>query len=570
MDKIIHQTGLPSVSEKDLLEMNKLMSDKNYKIKQSSSLFSTEKVDSINPEFISYILYDYLGHIQRCVAFTKKILPNQTNEDFYKKWKTFDGLSYELILITAGIDIRTLSALHLELQKRSRALLVSDLIPFIKVLFKSLIKVYYLGTPIIKKKYLEFASFIVSELVLSDESSLRMNIAGAIEEYSYIFNTIIPSLYPLLLRMSSTSFKSMHDLFYSNGSMLIAWLNVRPEEVLLIKGNAPIAPTIQYPEPQVVVSEIQTAPETQEFPKKIQKGLKTLEHLFPEAGWDVLDTMPDMAPYFLSIFNLQDFFIQLAPENPLQITLILFLILEDLFQGLRQVRFQPIAISNEEEKDSIAQILEDWVYYKETIIDKEFSPDLKAYTHQVYTQPDYHKSPYGRKLLANMYMLIRTKFLPYFDIHLYGTVRPSKDERFAPFFVRVSRLKKYLDYYFKAVSSNTADASQEDSVSGIGNPWALYKFDVANPVSVRIDALCGGKNSRTRTNALLIEYAHDIINVLDWWINDKTSYAYNNTPEFLYRTIEKDNPTPAFGIKVRKDIDALFARSLKNKGTEKN
>lgn len=166
-----------------------------------------------------------------------------------------------------------------------------------------------------------------------------------------------------------------------------------------------------------------------------------------------------------------------------------------------------------------------------------------------------------------MYTQIKSMFLPYFDVRMYGSARATKDDRLAPFFTRVQRLKKMLDRYYEAIESapSGSDLNPDGMVSGLQNPWAPYKFDISNIISRRLDALCGGKHSKARTNAMLIKYTRSILNVLDWWINSKDSYAYRTDPDYLYRTVAPDSPIPAFGINTRTDVDALFIKHLKMK-----
>lgn len=560
---------LPAISDKELLAMNRLMAEKQYRIKIVNSIFGFEKNDVLNSEFITVTLYNYLGHIQRCVSSTRRMMPDESQSTFYKKWSQQDPTGATLLRITASLDVRTLSAMHLDLQKHARTVTVQDVVPFIRLIFKTLIRVYYLGTPAIGRKYKAAYALIQKDLVPADPESLRMNAIIAVEEYSFILNTVVPGLYPLLLRMTSSTFRTLNDLLYKNGSLVLAWLGLSPADVLILKDDLK-QEIPEEPAAEAVLPETSPEAEQNAVPDSVKKGLTLLERLFPEAGWDHLETLPDLCPYFQPVFNVQDSFIQLSPQNPLQITLILFWILEYLFQGLRQIKFELFApVSGREEVENINRILEDWILYYEIVFDKDFGTDFKAFTHQMYTQPDYHKTPYGRKLLSNMYMIIKNMYLPFFDVRLYGTSKPVKDERLPPFFIRVSRLKRLLDSYYSAIKSVPAgyESNSENSVVGIKNPWAQYKFDVANPVSVRLDAICGGKFSRTRTNAVLLEYSLDILNVLDWWINDKTSYAYAETPDYLYRVVETGSSTPAFGVNPRTDVDALFAKSLKQKNS---
>ncbi len=556
---------LPVIVDRELSAMNQLMTDSRYKIKQSASFLRTDRSDRVNPDFILYTLNDYLGHLQNCVASTKKMLPFETNTPFYENLATYDPVSFKLVSIVRSMDMKMLSSMLLQLQKAPRETTVTQLIPFVSLLYQSLIRVYYLGAAGLTKKYRTIYSFIVKDLCPADPEGLKQYTSSAIADWNYIFDHICTGLYPLVLRMVSPVMLTQNQLFYANGSRVLAWLQVAPTDILIIKEGEPEKNEIVSnvtPVKEVLVE----ADDRIDVPQEVQEGLGILERLFPEAGWDELETMPDFCPYFQPILLFQDAFSQLAPDNPLQATLILLLILEELFHGLRLIKFIPLQpLSAIDESEDINKILEEWILYQEIIFDKNFSVDLKEYTHQIYTQPEYNKGPYGRTQLSNMYTLIKTMFLPYFDIRLYGTAKIQKDDRFPPFYLRVRRLKRLLERYYEEVRAAPpgSDVNTSGSLSGIQNPWAPYQFDIANAVSKRLDALCGGKHSKTKTNTVLIRYTYLILCVLDWWINDKDSYAYQNAPDYLYRVTEPGKSVPAFGIKVRTDVDAVFLKHLK-------
>jgi hypothetical protein len=557
--------SLPQLSDKDLLAMNQLMADKKYRIKLPSNFLISDRSDKVNPDFILYTLNDYLGHIQKCVASTKKMLPFDDNSFFYEKLQQQDLLGYKIISIVKNVDLKNLSGMLIKLQRKPHEVTIQHLIPFVHQLFQFLIRIYYLGSPIVSKKYKSLYALIQRELVPLDPLGLKDHTTSAIEEWHYIFDSICSGLYPLVLRMCSAEMLGQHQLFYSKGSRVLAWLHVPPGDILIYneKEAEKKAPVTVLPPKEEQIIEADTK---EPLPLEVQEGLKVLELLFPEAGWEKLENMPDMCPYFQPIFQFNDGFTQLAPDNPLQLSLILLAILEELFQGLRLIKFVALQPQSQlDEIEDINKILEDWILYQEIVFNKNFCVDLKEYTHQIYTQPEYNKSPYGRMLLSNMYTLIKTSFLPYFDIRLYGTAKLQKDDRLPPFFLRVMRLKRLLERYHNSIkaASPVREADLSGSVPGIQNPWDMYKFDISNPVSRRLNAICGGKNSKIKTNALLIQYTLSILNVLDWWINDKYSYAYNNTPEYLYRVIEPGNPIPAFGVKSRTDAEAIFMKHLK-------
>jgi len=557
--------NLPVPSDKDLLAMNHLMADKAYQIKASFTFMRPDKTDKVSSEFVLYILNDYLGHLQSCAASTKKMMPTTDTSDFIRGLCSDYPLAGNFFSVVYSIDIKKLSSQLTLLQKNAHDVTVSQMVPFMQILLKPLVQVYYLGISGVSKLYKLLYQYISRDLKPGKSQELMVITTAAIEEWYYVFNRIYPGLYPLVLRMCSSSMMTMSQLYYANGSRVLAWLKLKPSDILIIKEGEEdkifISMSEAKPEPPVV-----EVVQKKELSPEVKKGLQNLEKLFPEAGWNDLENMPDMCPYFQSILQLQDAFIQLAPDNPLQLTLVLYGILEELFQGLRLIKFEALpTLSTFDDNEDINIILEQWILYQETIFDKTFSTDLKAYTHQIYTQPDYNKTPYGRKLLSNLYSLIKQYYLPWFDIRLYGIVKSQKDEKLPHFYVRVSRLKRLLTRYNDAIEAAPAgsEVNPDASVPGVLDPWEMYKFDVSNPVSRRLDALCGGKHSKYKTNALLIRYTLSILNVLDWWINDKESFAYRSTPEYLYRVVEPGSATPAFGINIRTDVDELFVSHLK-------
>lgn len=559
-------TTLPEVPDKVLQEMNQLMTDRRYHIKQPNGFFRLEKSDRVSQEFVMYTLNDYMGHIQQCVASTKKMLPFRDPETFLEGLGESLPAGARVLSIVSEINLRAISSELLHLQRDPQQVTVVSLIPFIRMIFTPLIKVYYLNGEGVAKIYRAIYMYIIKKMIPADPVALKQFAGSAVKEWYYIIDTVCSGLYPLVLRMTSPAMLSMYQLFYTRGSRILSWLDVVPEDVLLPKD---IPDTVKFKiEETSIKDENVDAQEDDEdsMPEEVREGLDLLERLFPEAGWENLDSLPDFGAYFQPILQFKDGFTQLAPDNPLHQTMILFWILEELFQGLRLIKFEALPpLSSRDDIEDIQPILEEWILYQETIFDKGLSPELKAYTHQIYTQPNFHKSPYGRKLLSGMYTLIKNMFLPYFDVRMYGYAKLPKDDRLPPFYIRVSRLKRLLERYNEALgpwppnSENEADAS----VPGVMNPWELYKFDIANPLSRRLDALCGGKTSKTGTNALLIHSTLIILNVLDWWINERSSFAYQEAPEYLYRTIEPGSSVPAFGVHGRTDTETLFTKHLK-------
>lgn len=557
--------SLPRMIDTDLQAIHRLMADRQYRIKLPMGLIPSRH-DRINPSFIRYSLNDQVGHLQRCVACTAKLLP-PADQGFMQGLAQRDPLAPAVLQATCSIDVRQLSGILLRLQSQAEEIETVQMIPYVRTVFRSLLRVYYLGFPGVAQAYRTAFALALDEFLPADLAGYRIDTVAAIDEWRYIFDKLIPNLYPLLLRMTSSSLLNFHDLFYTHGSLLLAWLSLNPNSILIRRPQDVAQPVddqiLSRPLPETAVEDAGFA-----LPEDVQEGLAILERLFPEAGWDRLQDYPDLCPYFQPIAQFQDGFNQLAPENPVHLTIILLWVLEQLFYGLRSIKFEPIkVISPREEAEPVEKILEEWILYQEQIFEKQFIPDLKEFTHQIYTQPEYYKNQYGRRLLSNMYSLMKNVYLPYLSIRLYAIARPAKNEALAPFYVRVRTLKRLLDRYNFQVHKilDMQSGARVGSVPGIENPWATYRFEIENPVSKRLDALCGGKQSKNRTNDLLLDWALKILAVLDWWINDRDSPAYKSDPSHLYRVVEPGSRVPAFRIKERTDVGALFARKLKER-----
>ena len=80
----VESGSLPVPSDKDLLAINHLMADKAYQIKAPFTFLRPDRTDKVSSEFVLYILNDYLGHLQSCVASTKKMLSTTDTNDFIR------------------------------------------------------------------------------------------------------------------------------------------------------------------------------------------------------------------------------------------------------------------------------------------------------------------------------------------------------------------------------------------------------------------------------------------------------------------------------------------------------
>ena len=291
-----------------------------------------------------------------------------------------------------------------------------------------------------------------------------------------------------------------------------------------------------------------------------RSNTKLLDNLFPEAGFDKIDQMPDMFPYFQPLYQFRDGYNLLAPENPLQITVTLLRITEDIFQGLRNVVFTE---ENEEDvshgSEKFSAVLSEWSVYREVLFERQYADQITDFVNNEYSQGDYESTLFGKKMITSMLWQTKYNFLPYFEFEQLLLEKPKNDSQFRPMCLRVG----FLLRFFTMLSKNIDAAKGQGLVMGIQNPWAKYKFDIPNAISKRMDVLLGAKKADgAATNANLIKYSLVIVAVLDWWVNNPSSPAYSTDSSKIYR-INPEDGAPAFSVPTRSDQNKLFAERVK-------
>jgi hypothetical protein len=297
-------------------------------------------------------------------------------------------------------------------------------------------------------------------------------------------------------------------------------------------------------------------------PELVKAGLSLLDTLFPEAGFNALEKMPDLYPYFQPLFEFGDGFNLLSPENPIQVIVVLLRILEDLFHGCRNIEFNFDASEyNPDKTDTISAVINDWSVYREMLFDKKYAATLSDFVNELYTQSDFAYSQYGKKLINTLQWLTQYHFLPHFKFEKLLLERPENDSTYRPLFFRTDFICKSFIEIAKSVDRA---GKNKTPVTGVQNPWEHYRFDIPNTVSERLDVLLAAKRTgpnMTATNANLLKYTLCIMAVLDWWINDQGSPAYQANPMKIYRVSAKDGG-PLFSVPLRDDQKKLFAENV--------
>ena len=548
---------LPVISKKAASTMDKLMMSAEYKINPNYGMFnfirSFQKngMEKIVPEFYEYTIKQATEHMEGFITVIKTLI--QIAPSTYKS-KIASGTEskFKFLRNVAGWAMQPIKVEYINLQGLGEPLIVADLIPLIRQIYKPLITVYYYGNSkipkLIKEIYNDEAAYPDSP-----KDKLSQYAKQAITEWLYIETEVIKKLYPLLMRMCSDSYEAYPAFFNAKVGEILKFVGLHKFDLLL--PEKPKEPTPEEKKPKIA------PPEKGIKDSTVITGLKILDQMFPEAGFDRLDEHPDMYPYFQPLFHFKDGFNMLSPENPIQVICVLQHIIEDCFQGCRNIKF-PMPEEQKKGADNIIAVMDDWSAYREDTFEQLYCEPLCDLVNSVYSQPDFDKSHIGKKTITSLLWQTTYHYMPNFKFEQLLLEHPADESKYRPLFHRTDFARKFLTL---VINECDQKAATKASCSLIENPWEHYKFDIPNEVSKRLDVLLGAQNKTANTtanNANLLKYTLCFMAVLDWWINNPGSPAYATEPMHIWRISEADGK-PQFSVPERKDQNKLFAERIR-------
>ena len=562
--KVKTDEDLPEISAHELKLMDRAMMSSVYNIKPDFGLFnflfrmSAKNKEKVQRNLGDYVIKRHIDHIQSFVSTIKTFI--QISPDAYKsKIATEADLKFKFLRTVGKWQIKDLKTLALEVENAADYLTVPMLIPVTRAIYRLLLTVYYIGDQqvslLIREIYNDLGGYSNS-----DKAKLQTLAKQGLTEWLYLHDQIIKGLYPLLMRMCSPEYVQFPDFFKVKIAEILKFLGISKFDLLLPEKKKKEDKKEEKKAEEKKKENRHTAGEKNEV---VTMGLRILDQLFPKAGFLHLENHPDLYPYFQPIYNFVDGFNVIHPENPLQVTIVLILILEDFFKGCRNINFN---IEADEVLGSIPDKLDlcmsDWISYYEDLFGKRLGDYLRTYVNTLYSQRDYAQSNFGKENLNNILWRMKYFFLPHFKFNAPVLQKPINDTKYKPFYGRTDYIRTVFTTLVRRIDENSA---AKRTVLGVMNPWDKYNFDLPNPVSKRIDVLLGAKREASvsaATNATLIKYTLCVISVLDWWINNTSSPAYETDPMKLYR-INAEDGAPQFSVPLRSDQNQLFAEGVK-------
>ncbi|MDR2534445.1 MAG: hypothetical protein LBD29_00255 [Treponema sp.] len=563
------------------LKMDRYAADGTFEIKSifqvwaSCFSFLRKNPDYVNSKFILQRMDDYYKKIELLVNSTRTMFPrnNIKNNEQLKKMSPFMFCVLDTI---RHWNIERISSDMAKMQARPKTVKVSDFIEILRAVYKPLFVLENLDIDVhIKGAYKLLYKLLYIDNPIEAKDKYQELIRSTTAAYESICKELRFLLYPLLLKLLSNNWLPYQRFFLERKTRFMAFLNVTEKDQLAPESNV-------FQKPEESLGEIQKNQETEEIPdpqedpeaaarqaaneaewKAVERGLRTLESLFPQAGWNKLETYPDLYVYFAKVLDLKKGYELIAPTDPLLQVAVFMRILEELLFGLRYVTFETI----DGVDGHLEEIINQWRDYEINFM-QEYLSRLIEYCQLLGTSTtEARNSTYAKRIYTELQWIKRLCFLPHYRFESVGS-SPIKKSAIPPLYPEVRRLRKYLTVVASGIeqAGKLGGAEKQAPCKGIVNPWANYNFQISNPLSMRLNALL---SPNKRNNASLVYFTLSVVTVLDYLVNNNDSWAYENNGSPLFRSKDDAGFIPQFGVDDKIDADALFKEVMKERKKEK-
>ncbi|MCL2808567.1 MAG: hypothetical protein FWD24_00725 [Treponema sp.] len=560
-----------------------------------TSIFSffKEPVDYVNPRFVNVRLNEYFNKIEKLVNAARSLFPKNNNKR-NNQLKRASIFVYKILDTIRNWDIEMLSKHIADLQAHPRTIKVTDFSEVLRGIYKPIFILEELSLDNIKSAFKLVYKVLYIESPMDAKEKYQDVIRNIIASIVDIRRNVHFGLYPLLMKLISDRYIVYERFFIERRRRYMAFLNIKetdqfnpadlnPQQIENVDieslqknlneddENAENGETGEGQEeeikedpndPKVIERKAREDAERAQQ-KAMEQSRNALGVLFPKAGWEKLESFPDLYPYFSSVYGMRHGYELIAPSDPMQQVSILLHILDDLFIGLRYVIFSTIVGPDGSQirlYEELGAILNNWRGYIEDSFSRDFLPRLSEYCRILENSRD-SRSAYAKKSMNELHWIKRLYFLPYYKFESLGPPPfPKKD--IVPIYAEARKLRKYLTAVAMGIEQGmrAGGAATKAACNGINNPWENYNFQVPNPISKRMDMMLPPER---KINATLIFFSLSAITLLDNLINNENSWAYAERPGPIFRSYNNEGVIPLFGVDEKIDADKLFKESIK-------
>ncbi|MDR1325561.1 MAG: hypothetical protein LBK00_05945 [Treponema sp.] len=564
------------------LKMDRYAAEGEFEVKSFAQVifatlsFFTRPADYVNPAFITRRMAMYYKKIELLVNSTRAIFP-RNNRDLNDKLKRTSIFVFSVLDTIRYWNIERISGDLSRMQTKPQGVKLSEFSDILRAVYKPIFILERLNTEAhIRESYKLLYRLLFIEDPINAQKKYEELIETAMDAFISIRENIRYLLYPLLMKLLSSTFVPYERFFTERRNRFLAFLNTTEDE-RINPASAQKEEKAEDDETEVADNTAEGAADSDEKSRQKQaavdaeqktfdQSLRTMESLFPHAGWDKLDTYPDLYPYFRDVFNLKKDYELIAPTDALQQVLMLMRIVQELFFGLRYVSFSPLALPQNGGRldEMLGAIINNWPNH-EIAFEKEYLSRITEYCRLL--EGSDRTSAYTKRLYNELQWLRKLYFFPYYHFDTFSSP-PIPKNNINPVYSEVRRLRKLLSIVVANIETANKNGGAEalTHCEGINNPWDAYTFQVSNPISKRFNMLLGPKR---RTNATLISFSLMVVSVLDHILNCEDSWAYLPDMGPLFRSVNGEGNLPQFGVDEKINADLIFKQVLKEQRERK-
>lgn len=521
--------------------------------------FAFEVEDIVSPRFIKNADAIFYTTIENLVIAVRKLVaryektPIPTPRIQYFK---------DILAVIKGWEIEKLSAEIARLQASPRRVPFEECAELCRLIFAPMVRLadlepnYHIGRAL---KHFHDVDMLSLPQNSPDVDAVKLQYTMSRDMQLRVFVDLRHRLYPLLLKLASPRFCSQGELFSSEREALLAFLHLKPEQIIPAKELKDIAQTGSPPGSDASggQSSESTEPNAAEgqdggaedgasrapsLPEAIEPGLGLLDDLFPQAGWRRILEFPDMYPYFQPIFEFPRGAELIPPEDPLQQVMVLLALLQEFFYGFRAIQFGTLLDEHGNSYrfgDTIEGLTENWHLFLDELLGKNYLSLLDDYAHQEgHTFGDRRQSEYSEKLELDLLWTKRRYLLPKLDIKIRKGLRPNVSPQ-------VPKLWETVRDVRAALEKVVADI-QVGRAKSIENLDEDFSFAVESFVSKRLRAVLGRQRPTERflakrtNNASLVYHTLSVLRVFDYLLNDQECFYYGWYNEANHPLVRRD------------------------------
>jgi hypothetical protein len=567
------------------IKMDEICGDKEFGIKtplqvlvSKFSLFKQPK-DLVNPYFVKHVLNEYYNQIEILVTSVRLLFPRNDSQHNLKL-KKMSSYAYVVLDTLRQWKIGVISSEIGKLQSHPRYVYVKEFAQMLREIYRPIFILEKLSlNPHIEDAFEALYRILFIEKPTKETEALHPKISSALAAFDYIRNNISRLLYPLLMKMLSSTYLPYDYFLLENKDKIFMFVGISESEqvhppkkkakdsVLLNmdeNGNdAKSKEDESKGEDEEDEEDEEEKKELEEEEKKrkeadnkaVVRGVDALMHLFPKSGLENLDSFPDLYPYFAEELNLRKDSELISPKDPAQIALVIGSIIQELLFGFRSIVF-----TFDGRADPITPILDSWQRTMEETFYINYLPHIEECTKLFGGGKDSRKSTYSMNLMNDIQWARYYFLFPHYNYK--SGIPPSFSKKNVPaLYPIVRQLRKVLTEIASDIeAANQAGGEKENAqCQYIKNPWDQFVFEIANPLSKRLNLMLPNNQ---KTNVTLIFFTLAICTVLDNHLNNSSSIAYSANNNVIFRSINDLGSEPVLWVEKRTDTFNLFKQSI--------